>query len=125
MPRPTAITLDRGKRLLNVAWDDGHRSVYPWDFLREGCPCVECRGGHDNMGKPPDVDNLLLTIPLARAKSYDLARLEPVGNYALAPEWTDGHKTGLYTWLYLRGLCPCPACRAQAKDQPLYKPLGE
>ncbi|MBP7693730.1 MAG: DUF971 domain-containing protein [Anaerolineales bacterium] len=125
MPRPTAITLDRQRQLLVIPWDDGHRSEYPLSFLREGCPCVECRGGHDNMGQPPDVDNLLLTIPLARTKSYQLAGLTPVGNYALQPEWTDGHKTGLYTWPYLRDLCPCAECRAKAQDQPLYKPLGE
>ena len=37
----------------------------------------------------------------------------PVGNYAIQPEWKDGHHTGLYTWPYLRGLCPCAECRAK------------
>lgn len=125
MPRPTAITLDRQRSLLVVPWDDGHRSEYPLSLLREGCPCVECRGGHDQMGRPPDVDQLLLTIPLAKVKSYVVTRLAPVGNYGLQPEWSDGHNTGLYTWAYLRDLCPCAECRAQAKDRSLYKPLDE
>ncbi len=68
---------------------------------------------------------LLLTIPLERTKSYLISKLLPVGNYGLQPEWTDGHQTGLYTWAYLRELCPCPECRARAKDQSLYRPLGE
>jgi DUF971 family protein len=29
-----------------------------------------------------------------------------VGNYALQPSWDDGHSTGIYTWEYLRYLCP-------------------
>ena len=41
-------------------------------------------------------------------------RIVPVGNYAIQPEWSDGHHTGLYTWTYLRGLCPCDECRAAA-----------
>lgn len=125
MPRPTAITLDRAASRLIIPWDDGHRSEYPLSFLREGCPCVECRGGHDQMGRPPDVDNLLLTIPLTRTKSYIVQSLTPVGNYGLQPEWADGHKTGLYTWGYLRDLCPCAECRGRAQADPLYKPLGE
>lgn len=127
MPRPAALTLDRQRAVLIVPWDDGHRSEYPLSLLREGCPCVECRGGHSQMGQPPDVDQLLRTIPLARAKSYQMARLEPVGNYACRPEWTDGHNTGLFTWAYLRELCPCAECRARPADgsRSLYRRLDE
>jgi DUF971 family protein len=113
MPRPTAIQLDRTQRVLNIAWDEGHRSRYPLAGLREACPCVECRGGHENMGKPADPD-VFNSIPLAPAKSYELVRIVPVGNYAIQPEWSDGHHTGLYTWTYLRALCPCDECRAKA-----------
>src|SRR5436853_7915056 len=105
MPRPTAIKLDRSRRVLIIPWDDGHTSEYPLAGLREACPCVECRGGHENMGQPPDPN--VFSIPLTAAKSYTITRLLPVGNYALQPEWEDGHHTGLYTWSYLRGLCPC------------------
>ena len=111
MPRPTAIQLDRTQRVLNIDWDDGHHSRYPLSGLREACPCVECRGGHENMGKRGDPD-IFANIPLAPAKSYDMLRLAPVGNYAVQPEWSDGHHTGLYTWTYLRELCPCDECRS-------------
>jgi DUF971 family protein len=110
MPRPTSITLDRTRQVLIIPWDDGHPSEYPLSGLREACPCVECRGGHENMGKPPD-PNVMLLIPLAPTKSYMIAKLLPVGNYALQPEWDDGHHSGIYTWAYLRGLCPCEECR--------------
>ena len=74
---------------------------------------MECRGGHENMGRAPD-PNVFDTIPLAPSKSYELVRIVPVGHYAIQPEWSDGHHTGLYTWAYLRGLCPCAECRAAA-----------
>ena len=108
--RPTAITLDRRRHVLILPWDDGHRSEYPLSLLREACPCAECRGGHDNMGTIPDVDDLL-NIPLAPMKSSEVTRLVPVGNYAIQPEWSDGHHAGMYAWSYLRAICPCEACR--------------
>jgi DUF971 family protein len=118
MPRPTAITLDRTHRLLIISWDEGHRSEYPLAGLREACPCAECRGGHANMGGPPDPN--VFSVPLSPAKSYEVIRIVPVGNYALTPEWADGHHTGIYTWAYLRGLCPCDECRSKraASDEP-------
>jgi DUF971 family protein len=133
MPKPTGIILDRSNELLIVNWDDGEHCRYLLQLLREACPCVECRGGHENMGKKPDVDNLLglsgpgdsLLIPLARIKSYEIARVVPVGNYAITPEWTDGHKTGIYTWAYLRDLCTDLNEAIKKRDDSLYKPLGE
>ena len=110
MPRPIAITLDRTRRLLIISWEKAHQSESPLAGLREACPCVECRGGHENMGAPPDPDVFNL-IPLAPTKSYAVTKIIPVGNYALQPEWSDGHHTGIYTWAYLRGLCPCAECR--------------
>jgi DUF971 family protein len=26
-------------------------------------------------------------------------------------EWSDGHNTGIYSYEYLRALCPCEACQ--------------
>jgi len=33
-----------------------------------------------------------------------------VGNYAIQIEFTDGHSTGIYSFDYLRTICPCDAC---------------
>ena len=35
-------------------------------------------------------------------------RLEPVGNYAIRIHFNDGHRTGLYSWTYLRTIEPDP-----------------
>jgi DUF971 family protein len=111
MPRPTAIQLDRGRGRLIIPWDDGHVSEYPLMGLREACPCVECRGGHENMGGPAD-PGVFDLIALSPTKSYVVRRIMPVGNYAIQLEWDDEHHAGIYTWAYLRDLCPCEQCRA-------------
>jgi len=55
------------------------------------------------MGREYDPDNILSLTP---KRSYQITGLERVGNYALQPMWDDGHHSGLYTWEYLRRLCP-------------------
>ncbi|MCC6974912.1 MAG: DUF971 domain-containing protein [Anaerolineae bacterium] len=102
-PKPTGITLDKTKNELIISWADGAVCHYPLSHLRETCPCVECRGGHENMGRHTDPDHILALTP---ARSYRIDRLEMVGNYALQPFWDDSHHTGIYTWEYLRRLCP-------------------
>ncbi len=101
--RPQSITLNRQQGQLEVVWADGLVSRYPLGHLREACPCVECRGGHANMGLEHAPDDLL---KLAPRRSYAITGLSAVGNYALQPSWDDGHQTGIYTWEYLRLLSP-------------------
>jgi DUF971 family protein len=33
-----------------------------------------------------------------------------VGNYALQIDFSDGHTTGIYSYDYLRTICPCEEC---------------
>ncbi len=101
--RPVNITLDRRKARLEIEWDDGLLSRYPLSHLREACPCVQCRGGHANMGMERAPDDILSLRP---RRAYGITNLSAVGNYALQPTWDDGHHTGIYTWEYLRKLSP-------------------
>lgn len=32
--------------------------------------------------------------------------MQGVGNYAIQPVWSDGHSYGIFSWEYLRQLCP-------------------
>ena len=107
--KPGKITLNRETHQLVIAWADGHLSEYPLDGLREACPCAACRGGHERMG--PEFDPNL--IDLQPARSYDAQDMQVVGNYALQFFWSDGHSSGIYTWNYLRRICPCPVCQAE------------
>ena len=34
-------------------------------------------------------------------RDVGLLGIEPIGNYAIQPSFTDGHDTGLFTWDYL------------------------
>ncbi|HET7012076.1 MAG TPA: DUF971 domain-containing protein [Anaerolineales bacterium] len=103
--KPASITASRSQKALRIEWDDGHESVFPWSGLRAACPCAECRGGHENMGLTPTPQ--MLDKPLAPGQSGEMEELVAVGNYALQPRWKDGHVYGIYTWEYLRLLCPC------------------
>ncbi|HEX2621426.1 MAG TPA: DUF971 domain-containing protein [Phototrophicaceae bacterium] len=100
---PAGITLNKTEGYLAIQWSDGATCQYPLDHLREACPCVECRGGHANMGREFDPENILKLVP---RRSYKMTELNRVGSYALQPVWDDGHSTGIYTWDYLRRLCP-------------------
>jgi len=103
VPRPTQVTLNRDEGFLIIAWSDGRTCHYPLSHLREACPCVECRGGHHNMGLAKAPKDILSLLP---ARSYKVEAMELVGNYALQFTWDDQHNTGIYTWEYLHKLCP-------------------
>jgi DUF971 family protein len=107
--KPTSITADRAKKHMTVVWDDGHISVYSFSLLRAGCPCAECRGGHDNMSNIPDPHAFLADLP--DSPTTRLTNIVPVGSYAVSPVWEDGHDAGIFRWDYLRALCPCAECR--------------
>jgi DUF971 family protein len=46
------------------------------------------------------------------------ASVAAVGNYALQFGWSDGHATGIYSFEYLRRLCPCPRCLPGGLKEP-------
>lgn len=107
--KPTSITANREKKEMTIVWDDGHTSLYSFSLLRAGCPCADCRGGHDRMGILPDPTVFEIQMPDSPAIWLD--KILPVGSYAISPVWKDGHDAGIYRWDYLRALCLCPQCR--------------
>ncbi|GAP20073.1 gamma-butyrobetaine hydroxylase-like domain-containing protein [Leptolinea tardivitalis] len=106
---PKDITADKSKQELTVIWKDGHISRYPFTLLRAGCPCAVCRGGHEKMSQDPDP--AVFDVLLPDSPAVHLRRADTVGTYALAFEWEDGHHEGIFSWDYLRALCPCDICR--------------
>lgn len=99
--KPTSITADRNTRELIITWNDGKECRYPFAGLRAVCPCAECQGGHDNMGRPADQE-LLYGM---ENEDITIENVEAVGSYALGILWSDGHWQGIYTWPYLYGAC--------------------
>ena len=41
-----------------------------------------------------------------------------VGNYALQIDFNDGHATGIFSFDYLRTICPCPECAREFRAAP-------
>ena len=102
---PLRIHADRQAGTLRIEWADGHVSVYDFVRLRWLCPCAYCRG---EAGLPGWLDS----NPVLTPEQTRLVSVAAVGNYAIAPEWGDGHGTGYYTFEGLRTACPCTACSA-------------
>ncbi len=88
---------------LRIEWDDGHVGRYTMQTLRDNCPCASCRIEREEAEGT-------MTLPVLTPGKYDLRGVEPVGSYALQISWGDGHRTGIYTYEYLRQLCECENC---------------
>lgn len=80
-------------RTLAVIWTDGRESHYDVVALRQECPCAECID--EGTGKRK-ID------PRSVADSIRPVIIRSVGRYAMAIEFTDGHRTGIYTFDLLR-----------------------
>ena len=91
---------------LSITWQDDHESMLAFSLLRAACPCANCRGEPDLMGRMLRPAEQPETTP----QSYQLIGMKPVGQYGLQLIWGDGHNTGIYTFGYLRGLCDCDIC---------------
>ncbi|HET7210952.1 MAG TPA: DUF971 domain-containing protein [Methyloceanibacter sp.] len=92
-PWPTELRLDKERRVLTVTFDDGRSFILPAEFLRVLSPSAEVQGHSPEQ-----------RVTVAGKRSVGIARLDPVGNYAVRIVFDDGHDTGLYAWVYLREL---------------------
>jgi DUF971 family protein len=93
MPAATDIRLDRGAKLLHVAFDDGRAFTYPAEYLRVNSPSAEVQG------HGPGQRRLV-----AGRRHVGIMGLEPVGNYAIRILFDDLHDTGIFSWEYLHEL---------------------
>lgn len=84
---PTDIRLHQKSRLLEIHFDDGSTFSLPYEFLRVFTPSAEARG-HGPGQETLQVGKREVTIE----------RVDPVGNYAIQPTFSDGHDTGIYSW---------------------------
>ncbi len=103
---------------VDITWADGHSSHYDFVYLRDNCPCALCDDDRkkkaalaDSGGTGPATAVLPMFKPKAKAKSA-----APVGNYAIQIDFTDGHSTGIYSYDYLRTICPCDTCKLEFRS---------
>ena len=96
-----------GPLALEINWSDAHKSVYSTYELRLGCRCAHCVD--EWSGKLRLEKNL---IP----KDIHPLTLEGVGRYGIKINWSDGHSTGIYSFDYLRKICPCDVCKNKVEN---------
>jgi DUF971 family protein len=92
---PTTITLHQNSRVLELEYSDGKHFRLPCEFLRVFSPSAEVRGHGPGQ-----------EVLQVGKQDVEILRLEPVGNYAVQPVFSDGHDTGIYSWdlLYEYGM---------------------
>lgn len=84
---------------LCLAWPDGDEAFFSAPFLRKHSPSAENKGEVDILGirhggtkGSPDYSNVKIT------------KLVKVGNYGIRPIFSDGHSTGIFSWVLLKEL---------------------
>lgn len=92
---PIDIILHKKSKILEVIYDNYERFLFPCEYLRVFSPSAEVQGHGVGNGK------------LVLGKEHvTILSIEPVGNYAIKPLFSDGHQSGIYSWktLYELGI---------------------
>ncbi len=100
---PVNIKVDIKKSEVRIEWADGYRSAYPLAYLRQICPCANCNQQRSN----PDPLRVLTPEQMAISDKLTPERpVEMVGKYGLQFFWDDGHRSGIYSFEFLRDSTP-------------------
>lgn len=89
-PTPQAITVHNQSRVLEVSFSDGAEFRIPFELMRVYSPSAEVQGHGPGQ-----------EVLQTGKREVGLTGLEPVGNYAVQPSFSDGHDTGIFSWDYL------------------------
>lgn len=89
----TEIILHKKSRTLEITFNSGDRFNLPCEYLRVFSPSAEVRGH--------GIGNEKLVVG---KEHVNILAIEPVGNYAIKPIFSDGHQSGIYSWNTLHEL---------------------
>ena len=89
-PVPTSVIAHGQSRVLEVAFSDGAHFRIPFELMRVYSPSAEVQGHGPGQ-----------EVLQTGKREVTLEALEPVGNYAVQPHFSDGHSSGLFSWAYL------------------------
>lgn len=89
-PTPLDIRLRKKTRCLTISFDDEASFDLPFEYLRVYSPSAEVKGHGPGQ-----------EVLQTGKEDVAIARIEPVGHYALRLVFDDGHDSGLYSWRYL------------------------
>ena len=89
-PTPESLTVHSQSRVLEVGFSDGAQFRIPFELMRVYSPSAEVQGHGPGQ-----------EVLQTGKREVGIESLEPVGNYAVKPTFSDGHDSGLFTWEYL------------------------
>lgn len=84
---PTEIKLHKLSAILEVHFDDGSIFEMPSEYLRVYTQSAEA------VGHGPGQETLQIG-----KQDVSITDIRPVGNYAIALTFSDGHNSGIYSW---------------------------
>lgn len=84
------MTVHSQSRVLEVGFSDGTTFRLPFELMRVYSPSAEVQG--HGAGQE---------VLQSGKREVDVTALEPVGNYAVQPTFSDGHSSGIFSWDYL------------------------
>ena len=89
-PTPQDLTVHSASKVLEVSFSDGAHFRIPFELMRVYSPSAEVQGHGPGQ-----------EVLQTGKRDVGLASLEPIGNYAVQPTFSDGHSTGIFSWDYL------------------------
>ena len=89
-PSPTALTVHSQSHVLEMAFSDGAKFSIPFELMRVYSPSAEVQGHGPGQ-----------EVLQTGKREVTILELEPTGNYAVKPVFSDGHESGIFSWDYL------------------------
>ncbi len=89
-PTPQSLTVHGQSKVLEIGFADGANFRIPFELMRVYSPSAEVQGHGPGQ-----------EVLQTGKREVTINDLEPVGNYAVKPTFSDGHDSGLFTWDYL------------------------
>lgn len=102
---PKDLKVKLAEQMLHIVWQDGRSSMYALANLRRLCPCATCRTEREQQDENP------LRILKFNPAGVRVVSAELVGHYAIQFQWSDGHKSGIFDFRFLRAIDEPPRAR--------------
>ena len=89
-PTPQSITVHARSRVLEVQFSDGAQFRIPFELMRVYSPSAEVAGHGPGQ-----------EVLQTGKRDVTITALASIGNYAVQPQFSDGHESGIFSWDYL------------------------
>ena len=109
-PKTVKVSVSTGTGM-EIEWKDGTTPAIRLRFCAMPAP-APCATKSATNRTPAGRNSELApgALPMFKATAKPTAA-EGVGKYAIRFSWNDGHDLGIYSWAFLREVCPCEECK--------------